>query len=637
MKQAGKSKPSLVQGIKLAAPGLAVVALLAAMPGAWGPAYGQTTPVTDTGSSAPPSGGTTTTSPPPAPPAPPAQQTDPPPPPSPPPPPDSGTGTATGPDTGTLFGITGGTTNATTNTTDGASTQTEAATGDGARVTAVLNNTPAGTTLVVSIASGAQSPAATSQALAGAVNAIVQQVNQTLGAAIAGLVRSVLDPVVSQLQGGAQQATETAQTVLDQATAKIAAMVAQLQQMLSGGSPPATGPRTGITGVQTGELNSTQSPLSGQSIVVVRASVVQRPAPGQTGGAGGTTQPVVQLTIQLPSIFTQGTGGASGQASENSRRFAVVEMNDGPSAPAFVLPEPLRRVFQGVLLEPLLAGILPQTALGAVSAADCPPVQILEAAGIDTATGSISVTSRCRGLVNVLQLDRLPERPDYAIPGGHYFSQANGSPNSTPAFGYVVSDSGDIPMYREFERLGGVSQLGYPVASRAVKDGFVVQVTQKAILQWRPDQQQVWFANVFDEMSRAGLDLFLLQQHLIPPPQDLGDAALPDCVAGDTARCLDQVAENHWQLLEQAFVPPALRDAYWSDDDPLNHWGLPVAVEDFGPVVVMRAQRAAFQFWKEAQPFAAAGTVTIVNAGDISKEAGLWQRIVTMPVFAPLP
>ena len=84
-------------------------------------------------------------------------------------------------------------------------------------------------------------------------------------------------------------------------------------------------------------------------------------------------------------------------------------------------------------------------------------------------------------------------------------------------------------------------------------------------------------------------------------------------------------------------VPPGLRDLYWGDSDPLNHWGLPVSVWDFGDVYVVRAQRASFQYWRTEQPFARAGSVTVVNGGDVSKQAGLWNRAVTMPIFAPAP
>ena len=51
----------------------------------------------------------------------------------------------------------------------------------------------------------------------------------------------------------------------------------------------------------------------------------------------------------------------------------------------------------------------------------------------------------------------------------------------------------------------------------------------------------------------------------------------------------------------------------------LDRYGLPTGIQDYGDVVVVRAQRAAFQWWRVDTPFANAGDVTVVNSGEIAK------------------
>src|SRR5947207_3019207 len=76
-------------------------------------------------------------------------------------------------------------------------------------------------------------------------------------------------------------------------------------------------------------------------------------------------------------------------------------------------------------------------------------------------------------------------RRDFPLPDGHFYTQTNGRTDA--ATGYAITDGGDIPFWSEFQRLGGVAALGYPVTGRFVWDGFVVQATQRVVLQWRPE------------------------------------------------------------------------------------------------------------------------------------------------------
>src|SRR5437867_534687 len=122
---------------------------------------------------------------------------------------------------------------------------------------------------------------------------------------------------------------------------------------------------------------------------------------------------------------------------------------------------------------------------------------------------------------------------DYAVLNGYYFTQTGGSPKAE--LGYSVTDEGSVPLWREFQRLGGVDALGYPVSRRFVSDGFVVQATQKVALQWRPDLGQAVFVNLLDEMTRSGKDDWLATSRLIPKP-----AAFPQ----ESGFTFDQVVQD---------------------------------------------------------------------------------------------
>src|SRR5690348_8937241 len=74
---------------------------------------------------------------------------------------------------------------------------------------------------------------------------------------------------------------------------------------------------------------------------------------------------------------------------------------------------------------------------------------------------------------------------DADLPAGHFYPQANGGAGDD--YGFRVSDEGGIGFWSEYQRLGGPAMLGYPISRRFMLDGYMVQGTQKVILQWRPD------------------------------------------------------------------------------------------------------------------------------------------------------
>jgi hypothetical protein len=183
-----------------------------------------------------------------------------------------------------------------------------------------------------------------------------------------------------------------------------------------------------------------------------------------------------------------------------------------------------------------------------------------------------------------------------------------------------VSDDAQARFLTEFNRLGGVAALGYPVSRRFMLDGFVVQAFQKAILQWHPDTGQATFLNVLDRLHDARDDGWLRDQRMTPPPDD---------TSADTGLSWDQVVARHQAVLQ---ANSALQAAYFAVDDPVGRYGLPVSgVVDEGPALVVRCQRAVLQLWKTDEPWAAAGQVTVANGGDLAKEAGLIPAAAAQP------
>jgi Cellulase (glycosyl hydrolase family 5) len=207
---------------------------------------------------------------------------------------------------------------------------------------------------------------------------------------------------------------------------------------------------------------------------------------------------------------------------------------------------------------------------------------------------------------------------DYEIQGGHFFTQTNGRKDSSS--GFAVTDAGGVPFWTAFQSLGGADVLGYPVTRRFELDGFAVQGFQKTVLQWHPEQNAFSFLNTFDVLHDRGRDDWLEVYRQTPRPQD---------TSPDGGLAWEQVVTRHLALLDK--VPPPLKQRFLADDQWLDHFGLPVSTQEFPNSVVVRAQRATLQYWKEAVPWAAKGSVSVANAGDLAKEAGLFPWLAVTP------
>lgn len=177
----------------------------------------------------------------------------------------------------------------------------------------------------------------------------------------------------------------------------------------------------------------------------------------------------------------------------------------------------------------------------------------------------------------------------------------------------VVNESesyGAVPFLAEFRRVGRIAALGYPLTRAITFEGRPTQFFQKGVLQWQPATQSFNYLNVFDLLSAKGFDTVLAVQYHIPPPFD---------TSPDDGLNWEQVMARHIAIMRvaPAIASHVLQTPFW-----LERYGLPMSIADYGNVVVVRAQRAAFQWWRVDTAFAQAGDVTVVNSGEIAKALG---------------
>ena len=197
-------------------------------------------------------------------------------------------------------------------------------------------------------------------------------------------------------------------------------------------------------------------------------------------------------------------------------------------------------------------------------------------------------------------------------------SSAFGRGQSAVIFDYEVTNDGGILFADEYERLGGVDTLGHPASYRfKLGDGFTYQVTQRALLQWRPEKNAADLGNIFQMLEQAGLDDWLLREKGIPLP------IKDDGAGGDWNKAKE--ARLSWLTNERIKAkylanpnPGAISN--WSVNRSIELYGLPMSrPERYGPFISQR-----FQLWvDEIAGSPAPGTVIGVLAGDLLKQGGL--------------
>ncbi len=214
---------------------------------------------------------------------------------------------------------------------------------------------------------------------------------------------------------------------------------------------------------------------------------------------------------------------------------------------------------------------------------------------------------------------------DFQIAGGRFYTQANGGVSGA---GFAVTDGAGVPVWTWFQRYGATSLLGYPNTGRFVLDGFVVQGTQRVLLQWRPDTQTMAFVNIFDRLHDANLDPVLQATYQIPPQIDNS--------AAEKGMTFDQVAALRQAWLD--FPNPAFKNFYFADPFHIDHFGLPTShITDFGPFLTIRLQRVAFQLWKVDGPAGIkAGQLVLVLGSDIAKSLNFYPQDASTPTAAPV-
>ena len=178
--------------------------------------------------------------------------------------------------------------------------------------------------------------------------------------------------------------------------------------------------------------------------------------------------------------------------------------------------------------------------------------------------------------------------------------------------GFSVTNAGGITFWDTWQRLGFGERRAIPISHRFKWKGLVTQVFQKAAFQWRPGKG-VFLVDVFDELDDAGLEDALRARWRTPVRLD---------ASFDAGKSGKEMERDRLALLDGN---EAIRERYYAAPDPLLQYGLPTSrAEDLGNVIVLRTQRALFQQWKAFTGRAGAGEVTIVNAGEIARELGLF-------------
>ncbi|TAK25350.1 MAG: hypothetical protein EPO26_02955 [Chloroflexota bacterium] len=190
------------------------------------------------------------------------------------------------------------------------------------------------------------------------------------------------------------------------------------------------------------------------------------------------------------------------------------------------------------------------------------------------------------------------ESEDYALETGWFFRQAAGESNGR---GFAITNENSIRFWSEFNRLGGVEYLGYPISRRFYLDGFISQATQRGILQWRPELGEAQLLNAMEFLTRIGADDSLAKHKFVPYP----------------AGAADESTRASWLA-----TSGPIRDAFNAIDHAPTLFGLPLSpIAEIGGARAMRFQRGVIYVWNDRHPWVNEDGVSFANAGEFIKEA----------------
>ena len=201
---------------------------------------------------------------------------------------------------------------------------------------------------------------------------------------------------------------------------------------------------------------------------------------------------------------------------------------------------------------------------------------------------------------------------DWDLPDGHFYAAPAGQNDGAARIGYSVTNRGGLPFWDEYRRLGGPAQLGRPLSGRVVlADGLTYLVTERALLQWRPDLGRAVLANGFDLLQSLGYDEQLHRDWRVPRSADPADLA--DANAADPAARLGWLTDPRIREHLLGGSPSA------GLEQALARYGQPVSLpEDFGAFVAQRFQRAVLLSWRSGESWVPAPSdVAVVNVGVI--------------------
>jgi hypothetical protein len=173
-------------------------------------------------------------------------------------------------------------------------------------------------------------------------------------------------------------------------------------------------------------------------------------------------------------------------------------------------------------------------------------------------------------------------------------------------------------MWSEYQRLGGEAALGRPLSGRLqLADGGVYQLTERALLRWRPEAGRAEQVNALQLMSRLGYDAWLHADRQIPLPAGVVANGDPDRARETRLSWLTDPG------LKAAYLAPSdgVSTREWGLDDAIARYGLPAsAPESFGPFVAQRFERAVLQRWLPEQDGDPDDRVTAVLLGSLVRE-----------------